>query len=90
MAKTPTATPIEIIRAAVALANKPSVDHFLYVGDLPPRTCSEGTAARKARGGGGPPARVIEAEGVPSPLPEYDLGRPEAQDRARGGIARGL
>ena len=35
MAKTPTATQHEIIRAAVSLATKSSVDHLLYVGDLP-------------------------------------------------------
>ena len=35
MAKTPTATHTDIIRAAVALASKSSVDHLLYVGDLP-------------------------------------------------------
>ena len=35
MAKTPTATQHEIIRAAVALATKSNVDHLLYVGDLP-------------------------------------------------------
>ena len=35
MAKAPTATQADMIRAAVALAARPSVDHLLYVGDLP-------------------------------------------------------
>jgi DNA integrity scanning protein DisA with diadenylate cyclase activity len=97
MAKTPTATQIEIIRAAVALANKPSVDHFLYVGDLPlPEDVFRGHGrARKklAQAVVGPSQReLIEAKGVPVlPLPEYDLGRPEKLKIALvSGIARGL
>src|SRR6516165_8054064 len=83
MAKTPTATQTEIIRAAVALASKASVDHLLYVGDLPlPEDVFRGHGrARKklAQAVVGPSQReLIEAKGVPVlPLPEYDLGRPE-------------
>jgi DNA integrity scanning protein DisA with diadenylate cyclase activity len=97
MAKTPTATQTEIIRAAVALASKPSVDHLLYVGDLPlPEEVFRGHArARKklAQAVVGPSQReLIEAKGVPVlPLPEYDLGRPEKLKIALvSGIARGL
>ena len=36
MAKTPTGkAQLDVIKAAVALATKPHVDHLLYVGDLP-------------------------------------------------------
>jgi hypothetical protein len=36
MAKTPTGkAQLDVIKAAVALASKPNVDHLLYVGDLP-------------------------------------------------------
>jgi DNA integrity scanning protein DisA with diadenylate cyclase activity len=97
MAKTPTATQIDIIRAAVALANKSSVDHLLYVGDLPlPDEVFRGHArARKklAQAVVSPSQReVIEASGVPVlPLPEFDLGRPEKLKIALvSGIARGL
>src|SRR5437764_1663349 len=97
MAKTPTATQHEIIRAAVALATKSSVDHLLYVGDLPlPEEAFRGKPrARKKlvqavvgiseRG-------LIEAAGIPVlPLPDYDLGRPEKLKIALvSGIARGL
>jgi len=97
MAKTPTATQTEIIRAAVALASKASVDHLLYVGDLPlPEEVFRGHGrARKklAQAVVGPSQReLIEAKGVPVlPLPEYDLGRPEKLKIALvSGIARGL
>jgi DNA integrity scanning protein DisA with diadenylate cyclase activity len=97
MAKTPTATQTEIIRAAVALASKSSVDHLLYVGDLPlPEDVFRGHGrARKklAQAVVGPSQReLIEAKGVPVlPLPEYDLGRPEKLKIALvSGIARGL
>jgi len=97
MAKTPTATQTEIIRAAVALASKASVDHLLYVGDLPlPEDVFRGHGrARKklAQAVVGPSQReLIEAKGVPVlPLPEYDLGRPEKLKIALvSGIARGL
>jgi diadenylate cyclase len=97
MAKTPTPTQTDIIRAAVALASKSSVDHLLYVGDLPlPDDVFRGHArARKklAQAVVGPSQReIIEAKGVPVlPLPEYDLGRPEKLKIALvSGIARGL
>ena len=97
MAKTPTATQTEIIRAAVALASKASVDHLLYVGDLPlPEDVFRGHGrARKklAQAVVGPSQReLIEAKGVPVlPLPEYDLGRPEKLKIALvSGFARGL
>jgi DNA integrity scanning protein DisA with diadenylate cyclase activity len=97
MAKTPTATEIDIIRAAIGLISKPSVDHLLYVGDLllpddvfrgKPRARKKlvqavvSTAQRQ----------VVEAAGITVlPLPEYDLGRPERLKIALvGGIARGI
>jgi DNA integrity scanning protein DisA with diadenylate cyclase activity len=97
MAKTPTATQHEIIRAAVALATKSSVDHLLYVGDLPlPEEAFRGKPrARKKLVQavvGISQREVIEAAGIPVlPLPDYDLGRPEKLKIALvSGIARGL
>lgn len=97
MAKTPTGTQTEIIRAAVALASKPSVDHLLYVGDLAlPEDAFKGKPrARKklVQAVVSPSQRaVVEAAGIPVlPLPEYDLGRPEKLKIALvSGIARGL
>ncbi|HEY2730235.1 MAG TPA: diadenylate cyclase [Polyangia bacterium] len=98
MAKTATGkTQLEIIRAAVALANKPSIDHLLYVGDLPlPEEMFRGKPrARKklVQAVVGPSQRsVIEQSGIPVlPLPEYDLGRPEKLKIALvSGIARGI
>ncbi len=97
MAKSPTAIHTDIIRAAVALASKSSVDHLLYVGDVPlPDEVFRGHArARKklAQAVVGPSQReIIAAKGVPVlPLPEYDLGRPEKLKIALvSGIARGL
>jgi len=97
MAKTPTATQHEIIRAAVALASKSSVDHLLYVGDLPlPEDAFRGKPrARKKLVQavvGVSQREVIEAAGIPVlPLPDYDLGRPEKLKIALvSGIARGL
>jgi DNA integrity scanning protein DisA with diadenylate cyclase activity len=97
MAKTPTATQHEIIRAAVALASKSTVHHLLYVGDLP---LPEETFRGKPRARkklvqavvGVSQREVIEASGVPVlPLPDYDLGRPEKLKIALvSGIARGL
>jgi diadenylate cyclase len=97
MAKTPTATQHEIIRAAVALATKSNVDHLLYVGDLP---LPEETFRGKPRARkklvqavvGVSQREVIEAAGIPVlPLPDYDLGRPEKLKIALvSGIARGL
>ena len=97
MAKTPTATQHEIIRAAVALATKSNVDHLLYVGDLPlPEDAFRGKPrARKKLVQavvGVSQREVIEAAGIPVlPLPDYDLGRPEKLKIALvSGIARGL
>ena len=97
MAKTPTATQHEIIRAAVALASKSNVDHLLYVGDLPlPEEAFRGKPrARKKLVQavvGVSQREVIEAAGIPVlPLPDYDLGRPEKLKIALvSGIARGL
>jgi len=97
MAKTPTATQHEIIRAAVALAAKTSVDHLLYVGDmpLPEETFRGKPRARKKLVQavvGVSQREVIEAAGIPVlPLPDYDLGRPEKLKIALvSGIARGL
>ena len=97
MAKTPTATNLEIMRAAVAIATKANVDHLLYVGDLPlPEEVFRGKPrARKklVQAVVGPSQReVIEAAGIPVlPLPEYDLDRPERLKIALvSGIARGL
>ena len=97
MAKTPTATQHEIIRAAVALATKSNVDHLLYVGDmpLPEETFRGKPRARKKLVQavvGVSQREVIEAAGIPVlPLPDYDLGRPEKLKIALvSGIARGL
>jgi diadenylate cyclase len=98
MAKTPTGkAQLDIIRAAVALASKPNVDHLLYVGDLPlPEEIFRGKPrARKklVQAVMSPSQRsVIEQSGIPVlPLPEYDLGRPEKLKIALvSGIARGI
>ncbi len=97
MAKTPTATETDIIRAAIALIRKPSVDHLLYVGDrlLPDEVFRGKPAARKklVQAVVSPAQRqVVEAAGITVlPLPEYDLGRPERLKIALvAGIARGL
>jgi DNA integrity scanning protein DisA with diadenylate cyclase activity len=97
MAKTATATQTDIIRAAIALASKQSVDHLLYVGDLPlPEELFRGKPrARKKLVQavvGESQREVIAASGVTVlPLPEYDLGRPEKLKIALvSGIARGL
>ena len=103
MAKTPTGktqstgTQLDVVRAAVALASKPNVDHLLYVGDLPlPEEVFRGKPrARKKLVQavvGASQRSVIEQEGIPVlPLPEYDLGRPEKLKIALvSGIARGI
>jgi DNA integrity scanning protein DisA with diadenylate cyclase activity len=97
MAKTPTGTQIEIIRAAIALVAKAGVDHLLYVGDLLlPEEMFRGKPKAKKRlvqAVVSPSQRsVVEAAGVPVlPLPEYDLGRPEKLKIALvSGIARGI
>jgi DNA integrity scanning protein DisA with diadenylate cyclase activity len=100
MAKTPTGTgksQLEIVKAAIALASKPSVDHLLYVGDLPlPEELFRGKPrARKklVQAVVGESQRaVVESTGIPVlPLPEYDLGRAEKLKIAIvSGIARGI
>jgi DNA integrity scanning protein DisA with diadenylate cyclase activity len=97
MAKTPTGTQTEIIRAAIALVTKAGVDHLLYVGDLLlPEEMFRGKPKAKKRlvqAVVSPSQRsVVEAAGVPVlPLPEYDLGRPEKLKIALvSGIARGI
>jgi diadenylate cyclase len=97
MAKTATATQTDIIRAAIGLASKQSVDHLLYVGDLPlPEELFRGKPrARKKLVQavvGESQREVIAATGITVlPLPEYDLGRPEKLKIALvSGIARGL
>jgi len=98
MAKTATGkAQLDIIRAAVALASKPNVDHLLYVGDLPlPDEIFRGKpSARKklVQAVVSPSQRsVLEQSGIPVlPLPQYDLGRPEKLKIALvSGIARGI
>jgi DNA integrity scanning protein DisA with diadenylate cyclase activity len=97
MAKTPTATETDIIRAAITLIRKPSVDHLLYVGDrlLPDEAFRGKPAARKklVQAVVSPTQRqVVEAAGITVlPLPEYDLDRPERLKIALvAGISRGL
>jgi diadenylate cyclase len=98
MARTPTGkTQLEIVKAAIALASKPGVDHLLYVGDLPlPEEVFRGKpSARKklVQAVVGESQRaLVEAEGIPVlPLPEYDLGRAEKLKIALvSGIARGI
>lgn len=97
MAKTPTATETDIIRAAIALIRKPSVDHLLYVGDrlLPDEVFRGKPAARRklVQAVVSPAQRqVVEAAGITVlPLPEYDLDRPERLKIALvAGISRGL
>ena len=97
MAKTPSTTQTEIIRAAVALATKSQVDHLLYVGDLPlPEESFRGKPSARKKliqaVVGVSQREVMEAKGVPVlPLPDYDLGRAEKLKIALvSGIARGL
>ena len=98
MAKTAAGkTQIDIIRAAISLASQPSVDHLLYVGDVPlPEELFRGKPrARKklVQAVVGVSQRaVVEGAGIPVlPLPEYDLGRPEKLKIALvSGIARGI
>src|SRR6185312_10147906 len=97
MAKAPTAMQADVIRSALALASRPSVDHLLYVGDLPlPEELFRGKPRARKRLVQAVVSEsqrdVIEASGVPVlPLPDYDLGRPEKLKIALvSGIARGL
>jgi DNA integrity scanning protein DisA with diadenylate cyclase activity len=97
MAKAPTVTQADVIRAAVTLADRPSVDHLLYVGDLPlPEELFRGKRRARKRLVQAIVSEsqrdLIEASGVPVlPLPDYDLGRPEKLKIALvSGIARGI
>jgi diadenylate cyclase len=98
MGKTATGkTQLDLIRAAIALASKPNVNHLLYVGDLPlPEELFRGKpSARKKLVQavvGSSQRSVIEQSGIPVlPLPIYDLGRPEKLKIALvSGIARGI
>ena len=97
MAKTPSTTQTEIIRAAIALATKSQVDHLLYVGDLPlPEESFRGKPSARKKliqaVVSVSQREVMEAKGVPVlPLPDYDLGRAEKLKIALvSGIARGL
>ena len=97
MAKAPTATQADVIRSAVALAARPSVDHLLYVGDLAlPEELFRGKPRARKRLVQAVVSEnqrdVIEASGVRVlPLPDYDLGRPEKLKIALvSGIARGI
>src|SRR6476660_9892704 len=97
MAKAPTALQADVIRSALALAARPSVDHLLYVGDLPlPEELFRGKPQARKRLVQAVVSEsqrdVIEASGIPVlPLPEYDLGRPEKLKIALvSGIARGI
>jgi len=97
MAKTPTATDLDIIRAAIALSSKASVDHLLHVGDLllPDEVFRGKPRARKKLAQAVVSVaqrQIVEAAGITVlPLPEYDLGRPERLKIALvGGIARGI
>jgi diadenylate cyclase len=97
MAKTPSTTQTEIIRAAIGLATKSHVDHLLYVGDLPlPEDAFRGKPSARKKliqaVVSDSQREVIEAKGVPVlPLPDYDLGRAEKLKIALvSGIARGL
>jgi diadenylate cyclase len=98
MAKTPSGkTQIDIIRAAIALASSPTVQHLLYVGDVPlPEELFRGKPrARKKLVQavvGASQRAVVEGMGIPVlPLPGFDLGRPEKLKIALvSGIARGI
>ncbi|MDB4979850.1 MAG: hypothetical protein JWM82_602 [Myxococcales bacterium] len=88
---------LDLIRAAIALASKPNVDHLLYVGDLPlPEELFRGHPRSRKKlvqaVVGESQRAVVEAAGIPVlPLPNYDLGRPEKLKIALvSGIARGI
>jgi DNA integrity scanning protein DisA with diadenylate cyclase activity len=95
--KSAAATQADIIKAAIGLASKKSVDHLLYVGDLPlPEELFRGKPSSRKKlvqaVVGESQRAVIEATGITVlPLPEYDLGRPEKLKIALvSGIARGI
>jgi diadenylate cyclase len=91
-----TVNQVEIIRAAVSLAGKRTIDHLLYIGDLPlPDEAFRGKpkARKKLIQAVVSEAQrlVVETSGVPViPLPQYDLGRSEKLKLAIvAGVARG-
>jgi diadenylate cyclase len=97
MAKAPSAMQADVIRSALSLASRPSVDHLLYVGDLPlPEELFRGKPRARKRLVQAVVSEsqrdVIEASGVPVlPLPNYDLARAEKLKIAIvSGIGRGL
>ena len=92
-----TVNQLEIIRAAVALASKRTIDHLLYIGDLalPDEAFRGKPKARKklAQAVVSEAQRlVIQASGVPViALPQYDLARSEKLKLAIvTGISRGF
>src|SRR5919108_687615 len=87
----------EIIKAALSLASKRTIDHLLYIGDLPlPDETFRGKpkARKKLVQAVVSEAQraVVEASGVPViALPQYDLHRSEKLKLAIvAGVARGL
>jgi hypothetical protein len=92
-----TVNQLEIIKAALTLASKRTIDHLLYIGDLPlPDDAFRGKpkARKKMVQAVVSEAQrsVVEASGIPViALPQYDLGRPEKLKLAIvSGISRGL
>ena len=92
-----TVNQLEMIRAALSLASKRSIDHLLYIGDLPlpdeafrgkPRARKKLVQAVVSEA----QRTVVEAQGVPViALPQYDLDRSEKLKLAIvSGISRGL
>jgi DNA integrity scanning protein DisA with diadenylate cyclase activity len=87
----------EIIKAAMALASKRTIDHLLYIGDLPlPDEAFRGKpkARKKLVQAVVSEAQraVVEAAGIPViALPQYDLDRGEKLKLAIvSGISRGI
>jgi diadenylate cyclase len=92
-----TVNQMEIIKAALTLASKRSVDHLLYIGDLPlPDDAFRGKpkARKKLVQAVVSEAQraVVESQGVPVvALPQYDLDRAEKLKLAIvTGISRGI
>ena len=92
-----TVNQLEIIRAALSLAGKRTIDHLLYIGDLPlPDEAFRGKpkARKKLVQAVVSEAQrlVVEASGVPViALPQYDLARSEKLKLAIvTGISQGI
>jgi diadenylate cyclase len=92
-----TVNQVEIIKAALTLAGKRTIDHLLYIGDLPlPDEAFRGKpkARKKLVQAVVSEAQrlVVEASGVPViPLPQYDLHRSEKLKLAIvAGVSRGI